>query len=801
MINYFLNKFIYCALFVNVLICSYGDWDSITSFLNSTDIFIKENNIYVATNGGLLVLDESFEDSILLGIQDGIHSLDISSMYIDSNNNLLLGSGGPVASVQLLDNNYNHINTVFLDGINGISQIVKIIEFNGNIYAIGRGNENDIFIEFRFDENGALYYQTIINSLPIQNISTIYDLDIYMENSISNLFVTTNKGVIKGEAILNEIDWSIYMDNDLTNPFFANGNIFENTFRDEIIIDVYSDPSLDEFNIMTERSLYNIVNSETIKVFESPYDTAIFSNIFRHNDFIVIGIKNMGVYSFTLNDDTVINKKMYIPETILQNKFTSLTISDDGTIIAISENGGAIIPKIDRIRNFVPYNKKNDYPVDNYLENISDFIQNSFFRGFSRNYRSGMQAPLSVISSDWNSIYFTNVGITPDLNNPYNSPLVEINLNNYECSNYGIGDDVVDGMNGIVDINSEDSNYMIVNFLNKDRDGNIWVLNPYAENYNNIIAIHDADKVWHHLKDPYGLENSSDNNSLLPTLFDFGPDGRVWISFKKYSNQNDEIVSSGGIKILDYNNTINDTLDDQWLEIVNPEVLPNGSSTDIWSLAFSKNLNENILWILTSSGVKGYIVNNLKLDPYPQFFYENIYFDEFDKLKVDSQNNLWIITRHSGVRVITQDTSLWPDAEGITTQTSSILSDIVYDVAFDDNSGKVYFATEKGISIFQSPFTKTPESDDEEILLSPNPFKLFDNELLTIWNLIPGSKVRIMTLNGYVLKTFQLNNNENKINSWNGKLENGNYISSGVYLITASHPDYKSKIGKLAVIR
>ena len=288
---------------------------------------------------------------------------------------------------------------------------------------------------------------------------------------------------------------------------------------------------------------------------------------------------------------------------------------------------------------------------------------------------------------------------------------------------------------------------------------------------------------------------------MLPTLFDFGPDGRVWISFKKYSNQNDEIVSSGGIKILDYNNTINDITDDQWLEIVNPEVLPNGSSTDIWSLAFSKNLNEDILWILTSSGVKGYIVNNLKLDPYPQYFYENIYFDEFDKLKVDSQNNLWIITRHSGVRVITQDTSLWPDAEGITTQTSSILSDIIYDIAFDDNTGKVYFATEKGISIFQSPFTKTPESDDEEILLSPNPFKLFDSELLTIWNLIPGSKVRIMTLNGYVLKTFQLNNNENKINSWNGKLENGNYISSGVYLITASHPDYKSKIGKLAVIR
>ena len=60
---------------------------------------------------------------------------------------------------------------------------------------------------------------------------------------------------------------------------------------------------------------------------------------------------------------------------------------------------------------------------------------------------------------------------------------------------------------------------------------------------------------------------------------------------------------------------------------------------------------------------------------------------------------------------------------------------------------------------------------------------------------------RVMTLNGIVLKTFQLNDNENRINSWNGLMDNGNYISSGVYLITASHSDYTSRIGKLAVIR
>ena len=43
--------------------------------------------------------------------------------------------------------------------------------------------------------------------------------------------------------------------------------------------------------------------------------------------------------------------------------------------------------------------------------------------------------------------------------------------------------------------------------------------------------------------------------------------------------------------------------------------------------------------------------------------------------------------------------------------------------------------------------------------------------------------------------------NENKINNWNGIIDNGDYISSGIYLITSSHPDYKPRVGKLAVIR
>ena len=773
-----------------------NDWSHITSHLDVTDIASDTQKVYASTAGGLLILDKESHQLLMLNANDGIYPADLKSIFIDSRNNILLGSNGPEPSIQVIDSNYAHMNTVYLNGIEGLRQIIDIIEYNNNIYALGRGSDIDFFIEFKYDNNGYLYYQTILN-LPIQNISTIYDLDIINDE----LFITTNKGVVSGMSNNNQIIWSVNNLIDLDKTFFNNDYLFGDKFRGEPIVDIINSSDSD-FNIVTTQSLYRVFEADTIKIFDCPYESANFSNIYQIDSAIVLSVENMGLYLLLVDNNNIIEKNMYLPETILQNKFSSITVTDQGQIVAVSTNGGAIIDN-GQITNFVPYNNKKNYPVNNYISStILDFNIYGNFDGFSTNYRSSLQPPISMTSSNWNSIYFTNPGITPDFNNIYNSPLVEINLDSYECLNYGIGDSVIDGMDGIVDTESASSNYMFINFLKQDSNNNIWVLNPYAENDNNIIAVQTPEKSWYHLKDSYGLNFSNNNNSLLPTSIDFDSSGRAWISFRRHLNQNGEVVSSGGIKILDYNNTINDLSDDQWLELTNSEILPNGSYTEVWSLAFSKNLDEDILWILTGDGVKGYIVDDLELIEYPQAFYENIYFDEFDKLKVDSQNNLWIITRHSGVRVISQDTSTWPNSDGITTENSPILSDIVYDVDFDKNNGKVYFATDKGISIRNSPFTQSPVSNNSnEILLSPNPFQLSGDKLLSIWNLFPGSKIRIMTLNGTVLKTFQLKQNENKIYSWNGTLNSGEFISPGIYLITSSHPDYQSRIGKLAIIK
>ena len=116
------------------------EWEYISSNLNITDIVLNNDKIYASSNGGVLILDKQLQSFYNLDLEDALGPIDFQSIYIDSKQNILLGSSSPIPSIQLFDKNYNYINTVFLNGIEGLNEIVEIIEFNNSIYAIGRGN-------------------------------------------------------------------------------------------------------------------------------------------------------------------------------------------------------------------------------------------------------------------------------------------------------------------------------------------------------------------------------------------------------------------------------------------------------------------------------------------------------------------------------------------------------------------------------------------------------------------------------------------------------------------------------------
>ena len=130
-------------------------------------------------------------------------------------------------------------------------------------------------------------------------------------------------------------------------------------------------------------------------------------------------------------------------------------------------------------------------------------------------------------------------------------------------------------------------------------------------------------------------------------------------------------------------------------------------------------------------------------------------------------------------------------------RTTNLLSDNIQDIAFDDN-GYIYFATDKGISILDIPFAN--ENDNSENLyITPQPFIIPSQNGMYIKNLLTGSHIRIMTVDGRVVNDIELGYNQNILH-WDGRDKFDNYLSTGVYLIT-SYKNGNVLKGKIAIIR
>ena len=95
------------------------------------------------------------------------------------------------------------------------------------------------------------------------------------------------------------------------------------------------------------------------------------------------------------------------------------------------------------------------------------------------------------------------------------------------------------------------------------------------------------------------------------------------------------------------------------------------------------------------------------LNPISSFsYFPELQFRKGDHIRCDQFSNVWVTTRHSGVRTILSESNYqeyWPSYTGMTSDNSGLLSDIVYDIDFDTETGEVYFATDQGISILNSP--------------------------------------------------------------------------------------------------
>ena len=174
-------------------------------------------------------------------------------------------------------------------------------------------------------------------------------------------------------------------------------------------------------------------------------------------------------------------------------------------------------------------------------------------------------------------------------------------------------------------------------------------------------------------------------------------------------------------------------------------------------------------------------------------------------IEVDGANNKWFGTDNAGVTYTNPNgqTTL----ANFSSQNSPLPSDRIVKIAVDEETGKVYFATDKGIVAYNSnvaPFGDTLG----EVYAYPNPVRKFHNTV-TIdgrngTNLPKGTNVKIIDVAGNLV--FETNVIEGQQLQggkvvWDKTNLAGNKVASGIYIVLlASEDATETSTTKIAII-
>ena len=228
-------------------------------------------------------------------------------------------------------------------------------------------------------------------------------------------------------------------------------------------------------------------------------------------------------------------------------------------------------------------------------------------------------------------------------------------------------------------------------------------------------------------------------------------------------------------------------------------------TNNIRSLAFD---NQNRLWIGTLAGLRvlfnvgGFFEDDATVesqeiiildDGVPQ---ELLFQQSVTDIEVDGSNNKWLATATSGVFYVSsngQETLL-----RFTKENSPLPSNTVQDIAIDDASGVVYFATPNGLVAYNGTATAAQETL-ESVYAFPNPVRPNFNGNVTIDKLTAGANVKITDLEGNLV--FEQKSVGGSI-LWDTTAFGKYKVASGVYFILVTTEDLlETKVAKIMVIR
>jgi len=162
---------------------------------------------------------------------------------------------------------------------------------------------------------------------------------------------------------------------------------------------------------------------------------------------------------------------------------------------------------------------------------------------------------------------------------------------------------------------------------------------------------------------------------------------------------------------------------------------------------------------------------------------------------IDGACRKWFGTETAGAFLIDEDNT--GEVKHFTVDNSPLFSNRVHDIAVNDKTGEVFFATEYGIVAYRSDAVSSGD-DFGNVYAFPNPVRPEYQGEITITGLIKDVDVKITDVAGnLVYQTRSLGGQA----VWNGCNRQGRRVASGIYLVFCTNDDgSKTHITKILFI-
>ena len=334
------------------------------------------------------------------------------------------------------------------------------------------------------------------------------------------------------------------------------------------------------------------------------------------------------------------------------------------------------------------------------------------------------------------------------------------------------------------------NDYVLVNGLAYDREGNLWVLNNQTKKENLIRMSKDGQMTSFSkaelMKDGVGLSGLSQMRLDSRNLLWFCNDHWIQPGLFSYDPKNDKLNA--------YTRFIND----------------DGSNVDITAVhCWAEDLDNNI-WIGTTAGPL--LLQRSQMNKQDSYRFVQVKVPrndgtnladyllaglEITAMAVDGGGRKWFGTKGNGVYLISADNMM--QLKHFITTNSTLLSNNIQSISINHATGEVFFATDKGLCSYMSDATKAVDSpDDNSTYAYPNPVKPGYTGPITIVGLSLNVNVKIVTTNG-VLVAEGTSNGGTFV--WDGKDKNGKRVASGVYMVqSADENGDNGTVCKVAVV-